>query len=332
MKRKPRGTYYGGHQGAAIVGGHPYMGRGDIFATMVHGDTEDISEMPAVRRGLICEPGLIDWLEKERRTSLKRDVHVIDREDIFAGTLDALELKTGIVHDVTVTTSQSKAWSSGVANYKCLQLQWYMGLVENAGHIITRNGTCMTEWTWPIADHAILTVFYADTGTIDMIPVWKDEDLISKMRKECLDFHRNHVEKKVPPTEMSERAVKIVYPKDDGETITEPDSNFIEAAIQYSQARDMTTQWTETKKKCATVLRGYLKTKSRAQWDGDSPGSVTWKTSKGKMAVDHEAMGRDLADKMDLGYAELCERYKTERPGARVLRVALKKNKTEKKK
>jgi len=332
MDRLERGTYYGGHDAAAVINAHPYKARGDVYATMVHRQIRDLSNNPVIRRGTICEPGLIDWLEKERRTSLKRDIHVIDREEIFAGTLDALELKTGIIHDVTVTTTRSNAWSSGVANYKCLQLQWYMGLVENAARCVTRNGLCIDEWSWPIADHAVLTVLYADTGTIDMIPVWKDDDLISNMRKECIDFHREHVQKKIPPHEMSENAVKIVYPKDNGEAMTEPDENFIDAAIQYSQARDMTNDWTETKKKCATVLRGYLKEKTKAQWDGDKPGSVSWKTSKGKTVIDHEAMARDLADKMNLGYSELCERYKVEKPGARVLRVTLKKNKTEEKK
>jgi len=332
MERKARGTYYGGHQGAAVVGEHPYMTLGDIFATMVHGNREDLSDNPVIRRGLICEPGLIDWLEKDRRANLKRDVHVIDEQEIFAGTLDAVELKSGIVHDVTVTTTRSKAWHGGVAKYKQLQLQWYMGIVENCKHVITRNGMHFEEWPWPVADHSILTVFYADTGDIEQIPVWKDEGIISRMRSECLKFHREHVEKKIPPCDVGDSAIKIIYPKDDGDTLENPDKSFIDAALQFSQAREMAKEWTESKKRCATILRNQLKTKSRATWNGENAGSVTWKTSKGKTVVDHEAMGKDLCEKLDLGYAELCERYEVEKPGPRVLRVTMKKNKTEEKK
>ena len=323
-ERKQRGTYIGGHCATAIMGLHPYREAGDVFAAMVHGYLPDISNNPKVRRGLICEPGLLDRVEEERGP-IKRDLHVVGANNLFAGTLDCVESKSGIIHDVTVTDRTSHAWASGLAEYKVLQLQWYMGIIEDCAYCVSKNGLVFDGWPYPIVDHAFLTVFYADTGDIVEHRVEKDHDFIARAKDEVETFLDKNIQEKIPPENVSDDVAKLVYPVDNGEDI-EVSEEFISAAEQYAAARDLSKQWSESKKDCSAILKSYLGNASAARWDSpEGENYVTWKNSKGRISIDFQEMAKDLSDKLELGFPELCERYKKERPGARTLRVKIKK-------
>ena len=277
--RLERGTYIGGHDASAIIGRHPYGSAGDVYTKVAMEIRPDISDLKVIRRGTICEPGLLKWLEKTVKKKLKTDVHVIDTIPYFAGTLDAVEPETGIIHDVTVTTSRSKLWLNGPAEYKVLQLQWYMGLAETASTTISKNGIVFDGYPYPVSDLSYLTVFFADTGDLEMYPVYKNEEDISKLRSGSQKFWLQNIEKKVMPEMISENSAKLMYPKDNGVFSQErPAEEVVRAAIAYTQARDFINDWTSIKTDSANVLKGKLKEQGGFKWSSEADsGTVSWK-------------------------------------------------------
>jgi hypothetical protein len=202
-----------------------------------------------------------------------------------------------------------------------MQLQWYMGLLDDMEYSVSKNGIVSDSWTMPVADHAILTVFYRDTGDIDSIPVYRDDRLISDMKHASQCFIVEHVTPKIPPLECDDDSVRKIYSVASGKEM-DATGELVDAAKNYIECRALEKKWGDSKKESAAFLRSQLRDCNSSRWDMDtSSGSVTWRNSKGKRAISYETMARDLAEKLGLGLVELCDRYKIEKPGVRTLRV-----------
>ena len=316
--RLSRTDYIGGHDAGAIVGEHPFLTSGDVYAKCALKHQQDLSESPAIRRGLICEPGMIEHIKKTTGQKLVRDLHVVDKNNIFAGTLDCVETETGVIHDVTTTTSYNKSWSNGAAVYKEIQLQWYMGLVENFSRSVSASGINSDTYKFPVTDHAVLTVFYVDTGDIQSFTVWRDEKRIKTLRDASEDFWFKHVQTMTPPEEMSDDAIKIVYPSNNGKQIEEVAEEIRDAAKVYATARDNEKKWGDVKKKYGKIIKGFLKDHDGCKWD---TGNISWKQNKAGKKIDYEAMSAELCRQLGISFDELKEKFTKEKPGARVLRV-----------
>lgn len=326
MERLERGTYIGGQQIAAIVGQHPYMSAGQVYAHSVTGQTEDISDVGVIRRGLICERGFIDHIVSQLKPKYwDNDVFVIDPDvPFFAGTQDLVEMdEDGAIvhiHELTVTSSRMiDKWGNdgdpnGPMRYKWIQCQWYIGITgAKAG----------TIW-----------LFVADTGEIRSYPVERSEDSITKLRDLGEEFWLDHVMKKVPPDGKDLAGVAgwknvadsmdAIYPTNNGTEI-EATPELVTAAMDYEDARLREKDAQDDKRAAQARLKNEMKEADKAAW---KYGSVTWKSTKGRQSTDWEAAMTSLLKDGEVSqkaYDDAIAQFTVEKPGPRVMRVTIKK-------
>lgn len=338
IKRLTRGKYIGGQQIAAIMRMHPYMGRGDVYAFSalglvqikeeeVHGDHTRPSPL---RRGLICEAGLIDYIEehilKMEKGALERDVFVQDSDTpFFSGTIDSCEVDgTGRivhVHEMTTTTTYSLSkWGEsgnkhGALRYKWMQNQWYQGITGATGG---------TVW-----------LFVADTGEIRRYPVLRNEEMIKESRSIGEEFWLEHVIPKIPPElncdstsswANAESSINSIYTEEKEEEC-DPTPEIVEAAHDYAAARDLVKSAEEAKRAAASKLKASLADSVSTKWDG---GKVTWKRNNPTKKADHKAALETLAAQHKMTTEDLYNLiadHTVEKDGPRILRVTMKKKK-----
>jgi len=338
IKRLPRGKYIGGQQIAAVMGMHPYMGPGDVYAFSalglvqitdeeVHGDHTKPSPL---RRGLVCEAGLIDYIEehilKMEQGELERDIFVQDSDvPYFAGTVDACETDDGgritHIHEMTTTTTHSvDKWGEsgnrqGALKYKWMQNQWYQGITGATGG---------TVW-----------LFVVDTGEIRRYPVIRSEQVIEEGRSVGESFWLDNVIPKIPPElkcdstaswANAESSLNAMYSDGDGGEC-DPTPQIVDAAHAYAQARDLAKHSEEAKRAAAAQLKNSLTDFTMTKWDG---GKVTWKRNKPTKKADHKAALETLAAEHKMTPEDLhnlVADHTVEKDGPRILRVTMKKKK-----
>lgn len=317
-ERLRRGQYIGGHQIGAILGAHPFLTPHDVWSYAMTGETQDISEQPAVRRGAIIEPGFLDYIEHNRcEGTLERDKFVVDADiPYFAGTVDAIE-STGVLHEVTSVTSRSlDKWGrdgdpEGAAPYKFLQSQWYMGITG--------------------LKRACIWLFVVDTGDIRHYPFLRDNGLVAKMRAAGENFWLDHVVAKRPPDAPTDLAgLARLCPALDmmyvGREKREMDASdeMRRAAEEYDIARLQMKRAEEAKFAAAAKLKLILGENTNARWD---MGSVSWSRTKDTEKFDHDGIIRELSKKAGIDEDELAKlklKHTVQKPGPRVLRVTVK--------
>lgn len=314
--RLRRGSYLGGHQIGAILGAHPFMTVHDVWSYAMTGETEDISEQPAVRRGRIIEPGFLDYIENRCEGTLERDKFVVDAEvPYFAGTVDAIE-STGVLHEVTSVTSRSlDKWGrdgdpEGAAAYKFLQSQWYMGITG--------------------LKRACIWLFVVDTGDIRHYPFLRDNGLIAKMRAAGENFWLDHVVGGKPPEAPTDiaglakmcPALDMVYVGREKREM-EASAELISAAEDYDAARAAQKMAEERKFAASARLKLLLEENTNARWD---MGSVSWSRTKDSVKLNYDSMIMELSKRAGIDDVELAQmrlKHTVQRPGARVMRVTM---------
>lgn len=327
--RIARGMYLGGQQIAAVVGAHPYMTAHDVWVHAVHGDngvrqTNGYADNPVMRRGMIVEPGLLEWLRVSRgvpRHLWQTDAFLIDPEvPFFAGTLDGIELDANgnrvHLHEVTSTGSRSlAAWgfdgdAGGALPYKWIQAQWYL-----------RNGDIPA---------GTITLFVGDTGEIRQYPVERDEDAIESLRESGEAFWMDHVMRRVPPPPPKNADIAglsnlssvldRVFVAAAGIEV-DATAALIAAANDYDEARRQMDEAEERKSAAAARVKLELGEGTSAKWTG---GRVSWTRNRQTTKTDTEGMKEELIKLagLDLEAAKaLEEKHTTTKDGPRVLRV-----------
>lgn len=337
MSRKPRNTYLGGQQMAAVVGMHPYQSIGDVYAACALGkvaegmsDAEvnaDPTRPNVLRRGQICEPGVIDYIEQVvlgyPPGKLIRNVFVQDPDvPFFAGTIDALELdgegNVVHIHEVTVTSTRAvDKWGvdgdpGGCAKYKWIQNQHYQGITGAKGGTI-----------W---------LFVSDTGELRHYPAERKNDAIERIRNDGEQFWLEHVLPKRPPPvdcegigawAVAEASIDAMYAIEDGGKMSSTPA-LVEAANDYAVAREEVKAAEERKRGSAAKIKNALGNHTSTKWDG---GRVSWKRNWPRSKTDYEGVLRSLvesgvADQNQVDEAIAQNTVLKEQP--RILRVTIK--------
>lgn len=342
-KRLKRGTYLGGQQMAAVVGMHPYMSLGDVYAHAVRGaksiTDEEIHGEPhkpsVLRRGIICEEGVISYIETMPAClglppgTLERDVFVQDKDiPFFAGTIDACELddqgRISHIHEITVTSTRAvdDHWGvdgdpNGCAKYKWIQNVHYQGISGAGGG---------TVW-----------LFVSDTGEIRRYPVVRNEKAIEQLRNDGEQFWLEHVLPKKPPKiectsigawAVAEKSLDAIYGIGDGGPI-DATEDIVKASKLYDEARQEVKDAEDRKRGAAAMLKAALGDHSSSKWKG---GSVSWKRNRPSSKVNYEHAFKQLAATQGLddeAVAEFLKQHTHLKNGPRVMRVTLKKEKKE---
>lgn len=322
-ERYERGTYIGGHEMSAIAGMNPYMTIADVYANIALGLREDISNEPQIRRGLIIEPGFIDWLEGEWGITLERDFFLKDPDiPYFGGTMDGIQRDVDdngneikIIHEMTSTTTRTlHLWTEEEpAKYKWIQCQYYMGLAD--------------------AHHGWIHLFVADTGDIRHYRVDRKDGAIDAFREEAEEFWLNHIMTNIPPDidastypgDVADEMMKRLYPEGSRGDMT-ADERLVNLAHDYDIARDAHKDAEAKKKSIAAQIKSELGSHEKAMFNG---GYVSWKNSRERTSTNWESMARNLMQSLpEDERAKAIRNFTKTSPGARSLRVQLNKDKT----
>jgi predicted phage-related endonuclease len=323
--RMPRGTYLGGQQVAAILGVHPYMSIGHVYERSVYGTDDVDPQRPAIRRGRIVEPGLLEearTIDEVPADRWHRDVFVRDASvPFFAGTCDALVVGTErpieTIYEVTTCSTRTvHLWGTGVedcARYKWVQAQWYMGITG--------------------AKSARVLCLVTDDDTLLEYTLARDGQAIEQMRDVAEAFWLDHVLERVPPRPdafgilvdpegASDVMDRIYRAASDGREV-EASPLIVEAAHRYGLAREAVKAAEAERARWAATLKGELGDATLARFDG---GRVTWTKNKDSVEVDLDGVITDLAKRAQLSESDLAAvraLHTTSKPGPRVMRVNL---------
>lgn len=323
--RMPRGTYIGGQQVAAILGVHPYMSIGHVYERAAYGTDDVDPQAPAIRRGRICEPGLLaearalDGVPPER---WRTDVFVRDAEvPFFAGTCDALVLgadrPVDTIYEVTTCSSRTvHLWGTGIddcARYKWVQAQWYMGITG--------------------ARQARVLALCIDDDDLLEYTVPRDGLAIEQMRDAAAAFWLEHVVAGTPPKPdafgiacdprgASDVMDRIYRASTDGREIP-ASPEIVAAALAYAAAREAKKAAECEMARWAATMKGILEDATLARWPA---GRVTWTRNRSSVEVDDEAVLNEIVTRTGISETDLAAiraRHTRSKAGPRVLRVNL---------
>jgi predicted phage-related endonuclease len=316
MDRLERHRYIGGHDASALINRHQNRTPLDVYAKIVLKHAVDISEAPAIRRGNIVEPGLLDYLEQKSGKKFRRDVFQVDNDVPYFGcTMDAID-SDDLIYEVTSCTTWSlDGWGPDgtmrAKDHKYLQTQWELGITGyEKGEVV---------------------LFVTDTGEIRRYPFRRDDNLIGELRQAGEKFWFDHVMPEVPPTiaphQMASTEIFDIMHKVASVEHKEPTDSLIDAAIKYHEVRAEENGIKDKKKAMSALLKQELGDAARSRWDG---GSVSWTASKLKPAIDWKDVARALANHYNVSdemFEEVIQQNTKERHSSRVLRVNIKKDK-----
>jgi hypothetical protein len=289
---RKRGTYVGGRDAAAIVGADAYASAGDVYAKIVHGWAPERNLR--MLRGLILEPGLIDFAADYRGTRITRDVFFVDDDadhrrcsvDGVEGDLDAPD----VLHETKTTRSDSIAiemerWgptdSDDIDPAAAAQVQWEMGI------------------TGARETHVWLYVVDADEEPRHYV-IKRDRERIGMLREACDRFWRDNVLAKKPPREAPKDrdAARAMFPTHVPELIVEPTTETVQAALEFAAARQMRDAALAVMDRAGGALRAAMGRAEAMRWKKWGPipgGAVYWKARQLDAATNWEQVAHELA-------------------------------------
>lgn len=264
----------GGHHVAAAMGAHPFLSPHDAYQALVEQDSPDISEQPAVRRGRICEPGILEWL-KEQGHKIDAEDYFISGEEWEGGTIDGVKFSglevfglkdIEVVHEVTTCTSKSlDGWGPDGGKpkaYKEIQTLYYMG----------QSG----------AQRGQITLFVVDTGEIRQYHVGRDEERISLIRAAAKKLWERVESRDPPEQEKQEPTKEIEDPQ------TKAQLNILTEERDLLKARVKDDQ--DTLKEVDGKIKAILGDHDSIQWEhGERVRTVSNKRTKGTARTDYRA-------------------------------------------
>lgn len=280
---RKRNTYIGGPAAAAIAGRSPFATAADVYAAVVHG--YEPKRTPRMLRGLIVEPGLLDYAAEYRQQRVARDCfYVDDKVPFFRCSPDGVEEQVArpvTLHSTKSTLEEGLAkWgpaeSDDVDLYAWSQVQWEMGI------------------TGAREAHLWLLVLDADEEPRHYY-VQRNREVIAEMRDAAEAFWWDHVVPQVPPdvAPKSDDAAAAMHPKGVPELhVDQVTEELIIAARAYDAARTVESMAEANKKTAGAVLKNLLGRAEHARWAG---GSVSWRASPLEPKTNWEEVAHTLA-------------------------------------
>ena len=284
VSERRRGTYLGGHDASAILGLNPYASAGDVYAKVACGYQTE--QTPRMLRGLIVEPGMIDYVRGQRQApAIENDCFFLDdRVPFFGGSVDGVE-SPRIIHEIKSTLAHgwggdlAERWgptnSDDVERSAWLQCQWYMGI------------------TGAREAHVWLLILDDDEEPRHYT-VARDEGVIHTLREAAEAFWWDHVVLRVPPAVacIDTDAAQRLHPKGVKGMTTEVTDSIRWHAEAYALARATAKAAKMAKDTAGAVLKAALGEAEKA----NAPGlSITWKARELALTTNWEAIAYELA-------------------------------------
>jgi putative phage-type endonuclease len=283
---RKRNSYLGGHDASAILGLNPYASAGDVYAKVVCG--HEVEQTPRMLRGLIVEPGMIDYVRGQRQQpAIENDCFFLDdRVPFFGGSVDGVE-SPRVIHEIKSTLAHgwggdlAERWgptnSDDVERSAWLQCQWYMGI------------------TGARETHVWLLILDDDEEPRHYT-VARDDGVIRTLRDAAEAFWWDHVVLKVPPSVacISSEAAQRLHPVGVKGLAAEVTDSIRWHAEAYALARATAKAAELAKQNAGAILKGALGEAEHCKWSG---GSITWRARTLTMQTNWEAVAYELARK-----------------------------------
>lgn len=309
VEQRVRGSYIGGHEIAAIVGANRYQNAADAYAKIVHKAT--VESTPRMRRGLIVEPGLLQYAAEQRKREIEQDTFWRD-DDVrfFCGSVDGIETPPRVIHECKSTLLRSAGnWGTPgtdeVEQGCAVQVQWYMML------------------TGAIEARVWVMVLDADEDPRQYI-VPRDDGVIRTLRAAGEDFWWSHVVPRVPPDMAPLSDPDAFWPKAQAGKTIEADDDLRARLLRFADARARRDEALAEMKVISDGIKARMGDAERVRW---AYGSATWKAARLKPTTSWEEVAHELALHAKVSgevFRQIEQKHTREGFGSRALRVTVK--------
>jgi len=206
----------------------------------------------------------------------------LDREVVGNDKVQILECKTAGVHG-------ARLWKQGVPEYVQLQVMHQLAVTGQQA-----------------ADVAVLLGGHE----LQIHRIERDEAMIEQLIALERRFW-DYVESDTPPpadgTDSADRALRSLFPKDDGETVDfSQDENLSQAFEELQQVRETLDEVKREEVRLRHRLQQAMGSATQANF---ATGRITWKQAQASTRLDGKALQKDHPD--------LCAQYLTSVPGSR---------------
>lgn len=291
----------GGTDIAAIAGVHPYKTGFDVYARIVEGLEFTPDEAASVRMdaGRFLEPWLLTrYMEAHDidPSTVARNIEMADAEHSFLrGEADALA--PGLVIEAKTVWSWRQYERWGDPGTDAMPIEYLM----------------QVAWYCMLSDRDAAAVIVLIDGEVREYKYQRDRELEAALRDKAVQFWRDHIEPKVPPTMIgaSPESVNVVYrkPKADARKALPVEASLLE---RWREASAIAAAANKAKDELAAQVKDAIRDAAGIETDG---GAALWTPNADKDVTDWEAVARELGATPDL-----IGKHTTIKPGARVLR------------
>lgn len=297
----------GGSDIAALAGCHPYKTAADVYARIV-ADVEPIADNTRMALGRAMEGHIIDEYAKRKGfdpADFERLVEIQDSKQLWRrGELDALDRTRKLALDAKLVVSprQFSRWgevgSDQVPDEYLLQAHWYQAL----------------------AGSELFVIVAFIEGELREYEIPRDREIEGTLLEIGAKFWRDHVEKNVPPplAGCSPETLRALFPRN-AKPLRQATPAEVEAFQNLAGARADKASAEEREDTFKAQLQASI---ADAEGIQCPLGKITWKNNKDGQATDWQAVALALKAPQ-----ELIKQHTVTKPGARVFRFSLAKEK-----
>lgn len=289
----------GSSDSSAAIGLNPYKSQLELWLEKTNRDQHLAKPNPdddsaPVFWGVVLEPVVASQYQRRSGNKVRKVNAVlqhpeipwmlanIDREVMGSTDVQILECKTAGING-------ARLWRDGVPKYVEVQVMHQLAVTGKQA-----------------ADVAVLL----GGQQLEVYRIERDELLI----KHLIELERqfwHYVETDTPPpvdgSDSSERALRLLYPEDDGEELDfTQDQSLNETFCNLKQVRHTQAELKQREAELKQVLQQAIGMASKAVF---ADGNISWKKSKDSVGVDTNALLHD--------HPELKSRYQVSKPGSR---------------
>jgi len=277
---------------SAVLGHNPYKSNVDLYFEKVNG-LEPVEDNLHMRLGRDLEPIIKKLFEEETGLKVFNDNKIrFDRRYSFlTANLDGFVTK----ERVAVEYKTMSFWDGEIPDYYYCQIQGQMMITQ----------TPYIYFCGLVLNH---------TKEFFVEKYYRDEEFITNMRQELVDFWLNNVSKKVPPIPRSTRDARKVFNQVDPDKICEASNDELEDINSLNQLSKTKKRLQDDIEK--TQLKLMKKMENSELLSSNGLDLATWKKTKPRKKFDMKQFRKD--------HPELHQEYMQEVDGQRRFIIKIK--------
>lgn len=269
----------GGSDAAAVLGYSPWRTPLDIWLDKT-GRNGEQEETESMRIGTALEQFVAERYTEDTGNPVQR-FNTMLRDGCLVGNIDRLvitdpdhapshmgEVRTDRI--LECKTSSAMKWDDDIVPvYYQIQVQHYMGLAPS------------------VKSCDVACLFFGGGKSFKVFNVPRNDLFIAKMQETLKAWWEAHVVADVPPEPINSEDCRILYGKDDGNSIgMTPD--IFDTISEIRTIRNGIKELEDKQEKLEVKVKAYMGANERIV-DGNGKSIVTWKTSEGRNTVDYPA-------------------------------------------